>query len=158
LSEVTGLALVDQELAGTTDLKTINLGADDLLEIGFVQGEQNVSLSTEGRQQNGTIFGFGEDQELVEGEFDGDKDEVRKQGSPPIGSGAGAELADVALGLLYAIGGGEKPPAEGFGVLKNIAGSAFGGTGGGEQDAGVEEEFHFFDLALVVRLKAAISA
>ena len=157
-SEASGRALIDKELAGTEDLQAVNLRADDVLKIGFVEREEDIGFGTEGGEEDGAILGLGEDQYLVEGEFDRHEDQVRKQGSTPVRAGFVAKLGCIAVGFLDAIGRGKELPAEDAGMLENLARRALGRAGGGKQDAGVEEEFHFFNLTLGVRVKAAISA
>ncbi len=45
-SEQAGLALLYQEMTGATDLQAINLSADHLLKIGFIECEEGVGPRT----------------------------------------------------------------------------------------------------------------
>ena len=123
------------------DEGAVDFGAEEGAEVAEVEGEEDFAAVGEGGDEDGFVFGGGEEERTFAGQGIGYPFQFGAQGRP-ICCCFVAEFADVAGNFGAAIGGGDKVPIALLGDQGDQAGQGFLRSAGRQNDAAVEKDSH----------------
>jgi len=103
-----------EKVAWGGDEGAVDFGAEEGAEVAEVECEEDLAAVGEGRDEDGFVFGGGEEERTFAGQGIGYPFQFGAQGRP-ICCCFVAEFADVAGNFGTAIGGGDKMPTALFG-------------------------------------------